>query len=138
MDVTDPRPATTGDSDGGRAEVTVLIVDDQEPFRSAARTVVGFLAGWRVVAEAETGEQGVELASARQPQLVLMDINLPGIDGVEATRRIVAADPARKVVLLSTYAAADLAGDALECGAIAYVRKEDLTPRVLREVLARG
>ncbi|MCW0214537.1 MAG: response regulator, partial [Pseudonocardia sp.] len=64
--------------------VDVLIVDDQRPFRTVARTVVGMVAGWRVAAEAETGEQAVEEAGRRHPAVVLMDINLPGISGIEA------------------------------------------------------
>jgi DNA-binding NarL/FixJ family response regulator len=120
----------------GTATVDVLIVDDQPPFREVARTLVSLLAGWRVVGEAENGEDAVAAADRVSPRLVLMDINLPGISGIEATRRIMAARPDVRVVLLSTYAADDLPADAAECGAAAYIRKEDLTPRRLREVLA--
>jgi DNA-binding NarL/FixJ family response regulator len=124
-------------SDSGltSATVSVLIVDDQPPFRDAARTVVSLLRGWRVVAEVATGEDAVAAARRTAPGIVLMDINLPGINGIEATRQILAERPSVRVVLLSTYAAADLPADALECGAAAYVRKEDLSPRMLREVL---
>ncbi len=118
------------------ATVDVLIVDDQPPFRDAARTVVSVIKGWQVVAEAASGEDAVAAADATSPTIVLMDINLPGISGIEATRRIVEAAPATRVILLSTYQADDLPADALSCGAAAYVRKEDLTPRVLREVAA--
>jgi DNA-binding NarL/FixJ family response regulator len=118
------------------ATVDVLIVDDQPPFRAVARTLVSLLTGWRVVGEAESGEAAVAAAAQAAPDLVLMDINLPGISGIEATRRITAARPDVRVVLMSTYAADDLPADATNCGAAAYVRKEDLTPRRLREVLA--
>lgn len=120
----------------GTATVDVLIVDDQPPFREVARTLVSLLAGWRVVGEVENGEDAVAAVDAFTPNVVLMDINLPGISGIEATRQITAARPGVRVVLLSTYAADDLPADALSCGAAAYVRKEDLTPRRLREVLA--
>ena len=73
-------------------------------------------------------KQRVELADALQPGLVLMDINLPGINGIEATRRITAAHPDAVVVLLSTYQAADLPADAGSCGAATYVHKEELGP----------
>jgi DNA-binding NarL/FixJ family response regulator len=112
--------------------VDVLIVDDQRPFRTVARTVVGMVGGWRVAAEAETGEQALVEAERVHPAVVLMDINLPGINGIEATRRILAGDPAARVVLLSTYALDDLPGDAARCGAVAYINKEDLTPARLR------
>jgi DNA-binding NarL/FixJ family response regulator len=115
--------------------VGVLVVDDQAPFRLVARTVVSMVKGWRVVGEAGSGEEAVALAAALRPHLVLMDINLPGISGIEATRRIVAADPRTLVVLLSTYAHADLPGDARDCGAAGYVRKDDLTPRLLRSMV---
>jgi two-component system invasion response regulator UvrY len=114
----------------------VLIVDDQAPFRDAARTLIELLADWRVVGEVDTGEAAVEAVADRRPELVLMDINLPGISGLEATRRIVDTRPDVRVVLLSTYAKEDLPADAMSCGAIAYIRKEDLTPRALRAAWA--
>jgi DNA-binding NarL/FixJ family response regulator len=113
--------------------VGVLVVDDQAPFRRVARTLVR-VAGWRLVGEADSGEQAVALAAMTRPDVVVMDIHLPGIDGIEATRRILAADPAVQVVLMSTYAADDLPSDAHACGAAAYVRKDDLSPARLREI----
>jgi DNA-binding NarL/FixJ family response regulator len=110
----------------------VLIVDDQAPFRSVARTLVRMLRGWQVVGEADSGETAVSLAGELAPDLVLMDINLPGISGIEATRSILRTRPDTLVVLLSTYAAEDLPRDAMDCGATSYVRKDDLTPQVLR------
>jgi DNA-binding NarL/FixJ family response regulator len=114
--------------------VEVLIVDDQAPFRMVARTLVRRLDGWQVVGEAASGEEAVEAAAATRPGLVLMDINLPGISGIEATRRILAAAPETRVILLSTYADDDLPPDARTCGAKAYVRKDDLTLTLLREL----
>lgn len=114
--------------------VSVLIVDDQPPFRAVARTVVDLAAGFDVVGEAETGEDAVAQAAALAPAMVLMDINLPGINGIEATKRIVEAAPSTVVILLSTYDADSLPGGADASGAARYVHKEDFSPLVLREV----
>ena len=113
-----------------------MIVDDQRPFRDVATSVANLVKGWSVVAEAETGETAVTSALALRPDVVLMDINLPGISGLEATRQITAELPSTRVILMSTYTAEQLPADAMDCGAIAYVRKEDLTPRVLRDLVA--
>jgi DNA-binding NarL/FixJ family response regulator len=125
----------TQDPAAGTATIDVLIVDDQPPFRDVARTLVSLLGGWRVVGEVESGEAAIAAVAEVNPAVVLMDINLPGISGIEATKQITTTHPAVRVVLLSTYAADDLPADALSCGAAAYVRKEDLTPRRLRDVL---
>src|SRR5437763_16885562 len=117
--------------------VPVLIVDDQAPFRRAARAVVTATPGFEVVGEAESGEEAVELADSLAPGLVLMDINLPGINGIEATRRITAAHPKAVVMLLSTYQAGDLPSDANSAGAVQYVHKEEFGPAVVRDVWAR-
>jgi DNA-binding NarL/FixJ family response regulator len=111
--------------------VRVLIVDDQKPFRGAARRVVAMTPGFEVVGEAETGEEAVSMAAELTPDLVLMDINLPGIDGIESVRRIQAARPQTLAFLLSTYKVGDLPADARSCGAVAYVHKEDFGPQLL-------
>ena len=115
--------------------VDVLIVDDQSLFRSVARTVVGLVNGWRVVGEADSGKNAVVTAAAVRPAVVLMDIHLPGISGIEATRKILDRAPDTAVILLSTYAVDDLPADAASCGAAGYIRKDDLTPAMLRELL---
>jgi DNA-binding NarL/FixJ family response regulator len=109
--------------------VRVLIVDDQQPFRLAARMVVDATDGFEVVGEAETGEASVEMARELSPDLVLMDVNLPGINGLDATRQILAehADPVI-VLLLSTYEEEEYAPRAAECGAAAYIPKAVFGP----------
>ncbi len=112
-------------------QVRVLIVDDQEPFRSAARLVVELSEGYEVAGEAVTGEESLDLVDQLEPDLVLMDINLPGIDGIEATRRIMARHPGVRVLVLSTYEAAEYEPRALAAGAVAFIGKADLGPDIL-------
>jgi two-component system invasion response regulator UvrY len=111
--------------------VTVLLVDDQERFRHVARAVVARIPTFRLVAEAADGEHAVRLAAELSPDLVLMDIHLPGIDGIEATRRIVDARADSVVVLLSSYDRDDLPSGAMDTGARAYLHKEELSPSAL-------
>jgi DNA-binding NarL/FixJ family response regulator len=116
--------------------VRVLVVDDQAPFRTAARMVVEATDGFEVVGEAETGEESVELTRSLRPDLVLMDVNLPGIDGLEATRRILAEGDPVVVLLLSTYEEEEYAPRAAECGAAAYVPKAVFGPDRLERAWA--
>lgn len=109
-------------------DVRVLIVDDQEPFRRAMAAVVEATDGFVVVAEATSGEESLEAAAAHGPDLVLMDVNLPGIDGVEATRRLLARPRPPVVLLLSTYDEDAGEGFVAESGAAGYVTKSAFGP----------
>lgn len=118
------------------AHVSVLIVDDQAPFRMAARAVLRRAEDFELVGEAASGAEAIELVDTLHPSLVLMDINMPEMNGVEATRRIVAEHPETVVFLCSTYDASDLPADAPTSGARAYVHKEHLSASSLTELWA--
>jgi DNA-binding NarL/FixJ family response regulator len=113
--------------------VSVLIVDDQAPFLGAMSAVIEETDGFQVVAHVTSGEEAVATASALLPDLVLMDVNLPGIDGLEATRRLRGRTSPPVVLLLSTYDEDAGARFIAECGAAAYVTKSAFGPERLRE-----
>jgi DNA-binding NarL/FixJ family response regulator len=105
------------------AHVRVLVVDDHESFRRTAAAVVEATDGFHVVGSAGSGEEALAVAASIGPDLVLMDVNLPGIDGLEATRRMHALSPPPAVILLSTYDEEEFDGPARECGALGYLAK---------------
>ena len=117
--------------------VRVLVVDDQAPFRMAATAVVEMTDDFEVVGEVESGEAAVTAAAELQPDLILMDVNLPGINGLEATRQILdhAATGGSPVVVLvlSTYEAAEYAPRAAAAGAASYIPKSEFSPDRLTE-----
>ena len=86
--------------------------------------------------EATNGAEAIELVERIRPELVLMDVNMPVVDGIEATRRIVATHPGTAVILCSTYDAADLGPAVSDCGAIGYLSKERLGVSTLCELWA--
>ncbi len=114
--------------------VRVLIVDDVESFRRAARAVVQAMNGFEVVGEAASGEESLEKTRVLRPHLVLMDVNLPGISGIQAARQITEEFPRTVVVLLSTREALEFVGPVAESGAAAYIAKSMFSPQRLVEV----
>ena len=119
------------------AGVTVLVADDQPQFLRAARSVVERTSGFEFVAEAFSGEDALALAELLRPDLMVIDVTMPGIGGIEAARRIVARHPDAVAVLVSTYAEEDLPPAAHSCGAVGYIHKENFGPGSLRDVWAR-
>jgi DNA-binding NarL/FixJ family response regulator len=127
-------PAAVPRDDPAVAEpaVRVIVVDDQPAFRRAAAGLVAATAGFLMAGEADNGEAALQLVQAGGPALVLMDIHMPGIGGIDAARQIRTLRPDVAVLLMSTYAPADLPSDATACGAVGYSHKERLGPDVLR------
>ena len=114
------------------------MADDQRLFAEGVMSLLGSDGRIDVVGHARDGREAVELAESLRPDLVLMDVAMPGIDGVEATRRVLADAPGTVVVLCSTYQPSDLPDGATDCGAAVYVRKEDLAPALLADVYRRA
>lgn len=117
------------------AEMTVLVVDDHPPYRRAMRDLITQADGFTVVGEAATGEAAIDMVAVLGPGLVLMDVDMPGIGGIEAARAILQIAPRTRVVLCSTYEYLDVATEVPETGAV-YLRKEDLDPERLRRLCA--
>ncbi|HEY3650153.1 MAG TPA: response regulator transcription factor [Streptosporangiaceae bacterium] len=116
--------------------VTVVVADDQSAVREGLVLLLGTLPGIAVIGEAEDGEAAVEAVATKNPQVVLMDLNMPRCDGVEATRRIRASHPQTQVVVLTTYSDDDSIIAALQAGALGYLTKDATRAEIGRAVLA--
>jgi two-component system, NarL family, invasion response regulator UvrY len=114
----------------------VVVVDDQAPFRLAAKAVLRRIDCFELAGEASSGAEAIRLVDALLPALVLMDINMPEMNGIEATQRILAAHPDVVVFLCSTYDVADLPPGVAASGASAYVNKEQFGADTLRRLWA--
>ena len=114
--------------------IRVLVVDDQSMVRAGFRMLLSREGDVEVVAEAENGVEAVEKAARFDPTVVLMDIRMPELDGLEATRRILAADPAARVLVLTTFDLDDYVYEALRAGASGFVLKDDPPEQLIAAV----
>ena len=112
--------------------VGVLAVDDQPVFLAVAREVVDSTPGFRWVGDAASGEAALDAVDRLEPALVLLDVQMPGIDGIETARRICATHPDVVVVLISVEKGLATRPEVEASGAAAFVRKQDLGPAMLR------
>ena len=117
--------------------VRVLTVDDQPLFRDAARAVITATRGFEALAEVANGEDALALIGKLRPDMVLLDLGLPGIDGLETARRLTATPDAPLVVLISAEDDPVLRDSAREHGAAGFIVKEDLRPGLLRSLWER-
>jgi DNA-binding NarL/FixJ family response regulator len=104
-------------------KITVVLADDHQIVRQGLRALLEASGGFEVVAEAEDGHQAIEAAEAEQPDVVLLDLSMPGLSGVEALRRIKANRPRTKVLVLSMHTTSEYVRAALRAGADGYLVK---------------
>lgn len=105
--------------------VRILIADDHELIRKGLAATLNEVPGWSVVAEAENGRRAVELAQSIQPDVVVLDMTMPELNGLEATRQILAARASTRVLILTAHESEQLVREVLNAGAQGYVLKSD-------------
>ncbi len=104
-------------------KIRLMLVDDQSLFREALRTLLALQPDFEIAAEAENGERAVALARTHQPDVILMDLRMPVMGGVEATRRVLAETPAARVVVLTTFEEDEEIFEAMRAGALGFLLK---------------
>jgi two-component system, NarL family, invasion response regulator UvrY len=114
--------------------VSVLTVDDQAMFRGVAREVIDATPGFESVGEAASGEEALRAVDRLTPQLVLLDVRMPGLDGIEVARRLCATHPDTLVVLISIEDSIDVPSAAQLGDSVPLVRKQDFGPRLLKRL----
>jgi DNA-binding NarL/FixJ family response regulator len=105
--------------------VRILIADDHELFRRGLAAELAQVPGWVVAAEAANGREAVELAAALKPDIIVLDLTMPELNGLEAARRIIAVEPAARVLILTAHESEQLVREVLGAGAKGYVLKSD-------------
>lgn len=126
---------TTGKHNGDADSTTkIILVDDHEPTREALAERVAEHPNWVVATEASSGEEAIESITRHPPDIVAMDMHMPGMNGIETTIEIVKKDPSIKVLIVSNYADPSLVKAAFQAGAMGYISKqaafEELIPGI--------
>lgn len=117
--------------------ITILIVDDHTVVRQGVRTLLGMHSDLHVIGEAESAEEALPLVEELIPDVILLDLLLPGMNGVEATRQMKRISPRSQIVVLTSYAEDEHLFPALRAGALSYLLK-DIRPRELAESLRKA
>ena len=115
----------------------ILVADDQASFRQKMQEMTQSIPWASIVAEAKNGLEAIELVKRHRPDVVLMDIVMPGIDGIEATRRIKEIAPQTKVIAITAYDNREFPKQSVEAGADIFIKKEELDSETLRECLEK-
>jgi DNA-binding NarL/FixJ family response regulator len=118
------------------AGLRVLLADDYAPWRSKVRSFLQRKTEWKIVFEACDGLEAVQMAVKLQPDVALLDVTMPGLNGIEAARRICQLSPNSKIIMLTLNRDEDLKAAALEAGALAYVLKIEMTTVLIHAVEA--
>jgi len=116
--------------------IRIATVDDQRPFREAARALLTAMPDFELVGESADGEEALRLVRESDPDMVLLDVRMAGLDGIEVASRLSAEDPSRVIILVSSGDLRPLSGLARSCGADALVNKHWLTRNLLRGLWA--
>jgi DNA-binding NarL/FixJ family response regulator len=114
--------------------IRVLLVDDQQIVRQGLATILRYAPGIEVVGEAGDGEEAITLVAARRPDVVLMDLKMPRLGGIPATRRICQTQPETHVIILTTYNADDLVFEGIKAGAKGYLLKDTTSERLVEAI----
>ena len=114
--------------------IHVLIADDYPPFRVGLRALLRAVAGLEVIGEAGSGDEAIAQAEAHQPDVILMDLNMPGLNGIEATRRILASSPHIGILVLTMFEDDDSVWAAMQAGARGYLLKGALKAEIVRAI----
>jgi DNA-binding NarL/FixJ family response regulator len=118
-----PSERSSMNGDRCSSSARVLIVDDNGPFRQFVRSTLGRRPGLQIIGEASDGLEAVQKASELQPDLIVLDIGLPSLNGIEAGRRIRKLSPRAKILFLSQESSAEVVQEALSLGALGFVIK---------------
>lgn len=113
-----------------------MIVDDHELVRAGIRSLLSGINGMKVISEASSGEDAIKLAKEKSPQVILMDVKMPGIGGLEATRRILRSDPDAKVIALTVYGGEPFPSKLLQAGAVGYLTKGSDAEEMVQAILS--